>query len=294
MDIDEIRALLAVAEHGSFVSAARSVAMTRSTLRRRVDELEARVGAALLVRSVSGARLTPVGELVAREGRLVVEHARAMVQTAKASTGLEPGALVVVLQQGLPAEPVATVLQMLAPALQGACVEVVYSASPRSSLVDDADLVVVVAAAPPEGAWEAIRLRDMQTWLLASDAYMEQRGAPRALGELEDHPIAVWRDGSGDPSALPLRSGGALTVQPVLVTSDIHLLHTLASGGHALVYAPDAQIQTLLPGQNRLTPQLPDLVGAPTAMWLIAPPSAQSSPRVRALLEAVRAMLPVG
>lgn len=39
MDLEELRAFLAVADTGSFLTAAKSLRMSRATLRRRIDQL---------------------------------------------------------------------------------------------------------------------------------------------------------------------------------------------------------------------------------------------------------------
>ncbi len=61
MNLDELRAFVAVAETGSIVAAARSLNFARATLRRRLDELEARAGLPLLYRTAQGVTLTEAG-----------------------------------------------------------------------------------------------------------------------------------------------------------------------------------------------------------------------------------------
>lgn len=71
-DLDELRAFLAVVEHGSAKAAADALGIPRSTLRRRIDALEQRIGASLLWADSRGTRLSP-------KGRLMVEEAQAML-----------------------------------------------------------------------------------------------------------------------------------------------------------------------------------------------------------------------
>lgn len=73
-DLDELRAFLAIVEQGSAKAAADSLGIPRSTLRRRIDALEQRVGASLLWADSRGTRLSP-------KGRLMVEEAEAMLAT---------------------------------------------------------------------------------------------------------------------------------------------------------------------------------------------------------------------
>jgi DNA-binding transcriptional LysR family regulator len=49
MNLDELRALIAVVDTGSMIAASKVTRMPRVSLRRRLDELEARAGVALLV-----------------------------------------------------------------------------------------------------------------------------------------------------------------------------------------------------------------------------------------------------
>ena len=60
MDLEELRVLVAVAETGSLLGAAEKLGITRSTLRRRIDDLEARTHVPLLVRSPQGAAVAPM------------------------------------------------------------------------------------------------------------------------------------------------------------------------------------------------------------------------------------------
>jgi len=71
-DLDELRAFLAVVEHGSAKAAADTLGLARSTLRRRIDTLDQRIGSPLFWTDSQGTRLSP-------KGRLMVEEAQAML-----------------------------------------------------------------------------------------------------------------------------------------------------------------------------------------------------------------------
>jgi len=61
-DFGDLRLFWAVAEARSFGAAARALGVSPSTLTRSVDNLEARLGVKLLVRTTQGVTLTPAGE----------------------------------------------------------------------------------------------------------------------------------------------------------------------------------------------------------------------------------------
>ncbi|WP_136709987.1 ABC transporter substrate-binding protein [Agromyces sp. H66] len=65
LDLHSLRILVAIAETGSISGAARSLGFSQPTITQHVQRLEARLGAALVIRSARSARLTPVGALLA-------------------------------------------------------------------------------------------------------------------------------------------------------------------------------------------------------------------------------------
>jgi LysR family transcriptional regulator, hydrogen peroxide-inducible genes activator len=64
--------LLAVAEHGSFISAAEQTFITQPSLSAAIKELEMILGARLVERGRTGATLTPAGEIAASRARAIL------------------------------------------------------------------------------------------------------------------------------------------------------------------------------------------------------------------------------
>ena len=71
MDPRHLLQLAAVLDTGSLTAAARHLGLTQSTLTRNMATLEMQAAGALFARSRFGVRSTPLGEALAREGRLV-------------------------------------------------------------------------------------------------------------------------------------------------------------------------------------------------------------------------------
>jgi DNA-binding transcriptional LysR family regulator len=72
IEMQQLRHLCAVAEHGQFAAAARTISMTQPALSRSIRNLEHALGAELFVRSCQGVELTECG-------KLFIEHARAII-----------------------------------------------------------------------------------------------------------------------------------------------------------------------------------------------------------------------
>jgi LysR family transcriptional regulator, hydrogen peroxide-inducible genes activator len=65
--------LTAIAEHGSFVAAAEQSLVTQPSLSAAIKELEGILGARLVERGRTGARLTPAGDMAARRARAILD-----------------------------------------------------------------------------------------------------------------------------------------------------------------------------------------------------------------------------
>jgi DNA-binding transcriptional LysR family regulator len=93
VDFTDLRLFWAVAEAGSFGSAARALGMSTSTLTRSVETLETRLGAKLLVRGSQGVRLTPAG-VIAFKRVQAMERAAASLEMELAGHDKSPAGVV--------------------------------------------------------------------------------------------------------------------------------------------------------------------------------------------------------
>jgi DNA-binding transcriptional LysR family regulator len=91
--LSHLRALLAVADGGSFTHAAETLAVTQSAVSQGVAALEAALGGTLIERDRSGVQLTDLGECVALHGREILARVESIRQEAAAARGLADGKL---------------------------------------------------------------------------------------------------------------------------------------------------------------------------------------------------------
>ncbi len=289
MDLEELRAFLAVVETGSFLGAERAISMPRATLRRRVDALEARAGVALLRRTRSGIEPSDAGAVLAARGRLMIQEATALVASIR-EIGQEPsGVLRVLLPIGLPPHllvPLASTLRSAYPRLT---VHARFSADPVGSLLDDVDVAVHFGARSPAGPWLSIDLVRVREWPIAHVDYLRERGTPRTLEELSTHSLLSWEAPGEDPRAWSLCRGGTFAVEPAMITPDIHLLRQCVRARQGIALLPDAMIPDPGGEDGEVVPVLDDVIGCERSVRLLVPSVLSDVPKIKAVLGHVMA-----
>ncbi len=106
MDLRQLRYFVAIAEHGNFSRAAKSLHLTQPALSRQVKNLEETLGVDLFERAKNVVSLTSVGRVFLSEAREVLAHVEQAVQTTLRAAHGKRGKLSV----GLCGPAVATLL----------------------------------------------------------------------------------------------------------------------------------------------------------------------------------------
>ena len=125
--------------------------------------------------------------------------------------------------------------------------------------------------------------------LIAHVDYLARRGTPTTLQCLAKHELFAWECPDADPRAWPLWSGGTLRVEPVLVSSDIHFLRQCVLAGHGIALVPDAMVPDPGTDPDAVVPVLDDQVGRDIAVRIVVPSVLTEVPRIKALLNHVKA-----
>ncbi|MGP1382891.1 MAG: LysR family transcriptional regulator [Thainema sp.] len=91
LKISQLRALVAIADEGTFGKAALQLDVSQSAVSHAISTMEETLGVSLLNRGRQGAALTPVGEDIAEEARQVLASLERIGKTATSARGLETG-----------------------------------------------------------------------------------------------------------------------------------------------------------------------------------------------------------
>lgn len=285
MDLEELSAFLKVVDAGSFLAAADTLGVSRSTLRRRVGALEARAGVTLLESTSSGVVLTDAGRALRNRGKTMIEEASALIASVR-DMGKEPsGTLRVMLPVGLPPHLMTPLAAMLRKQFSKLAIQCSFSDDPIAESIVDLDLVVHFADDPPAGPYLSHVLFRPRQWLVASPEYISRRGTPRSIDELRRHELLAWQAPGEDACEWPTRQGATFRVEPAIIAADIHFLRRCCIEGLGIGLLPDVMIpDPALPGDN-LVSILPEIVGRDRVMRMSIPKALAEVPKVKAVLD---------
>jgi DNA-binding transcriptional LysR family regulator len=291
MDLEGLHAFLAVIDHGSLLAAAEALGASRSTLRRRVEALEAGLGVPLLLRGRQGADPTPAGEALAREVRPVLAQLAAIGKGVRHDSEDLTGEICVQLPPGMPSEAVALFTRLALDAHPG--LELRYLVREEVGEETEADVGLHFGPTAPRGRYLTTVLVRVPERLLASPGWLAEHGAPATAEEVLQRPIVTWRAPGEDGMGLPLVGGDQLRVRPRVTSPDIHLVRQLAVAGVGLALAPDFPFAPGVLG-HELAPVLDGVVGRECALRMVVPEVKAGMPRTRKAVRALRGLVGVG
>ncbi len=290
VDLAEILAFTRVVQGGSFTSAAKSLAMPKSTVSRKVSELEARVGARLLQRTTRSVRLTDVG-------RVYYEHCQRIL------TEIEEAELAVAQLRSTPrgvlriTAPVAlSVLGPLVAEYLGLYPEVqleMVCTDRRVDIVEERFDLALRAGASPDSSLIARRVGTVRRRLVAAPKVAGRLKKAKDVAELASHPCIAF---APEGSTWDLRFGAKsaeITVRPRLVVNDYEMLHAVARAGFGVALLPE-HMCTEDVRSGRLVPVLPAWSAPEVPVFALYPTARHLAPTVVAFLELLGRRLPLG
>ncbi|GAB4534320.1 MAG: LysR family transcriptional regulator [Haliangiales bacterium] len=288
MDLDNLKALIAVADRGSVAAAARALTTSVGTLRRRLAELEAEVGEPVLARRGRRHALTAAGRVLAGDGRALLADAQALIEQVKSDGRAPTGEYRIAVPLGMPPQLAAMVIVGHFTRFPGVRLRPLPVAAPATLLPDEADIAVTFEPCPADGPWLTAVIRRSRELVLASRRYLDRHGAPETPEALHQHPLLSWIPPGEEPGAWPLRGGGQLAVQPILTSPDIQLVRQCMLAGLGIARVPDGDVPDLGYAPGAAVPVLPEQLGRELVLRVIMPDSAKMRAPFRRFVGSIR------
>jgi DNA-binding transcriptional LysR family regulator len=278
---DDLRYVLAVARAGSALRAARDLGVNQTTVIRRLDALEEKLGTPLFDRQRSGNTLTAAGRTVAEAAERMEQEAKGLESALAAQQRNLSGSVRLTTSEVLAARFIVPGLKEFRREHPNVTVELLVSDERLDIARGDAD-VALRGGSRPEGAGVVgRRLQDVHWTVYCSRSYAAERGAPSCREEIPGHDIVALE---GRMAQLPSSQWLAAAAQggPIRYSSNSmsNLVTTLKSGlglGALPTIVGDAE-----PELQRCFEPPKELV---SELWLIVREEIRTHPHVRAFAD---------
>jgi len=288
--LDGVEAFLTVAQYRSFRRAAAELGVTPSAISQAIRALEARLGAALFLRTTRSVGLTEAGERFLSRAKPAFEELVAASEVAR-ELGQRPAGL---LRLSVPRAVVPILLEPLIASFCQAYPEVEVEIVASKELVDlaaegfdagirlgqfiDADMVAVRLTPP------------FPLVVAGSPDYLQRRKRPERIDDLRDHACLRIRRSNGSIAPWPFVDGNKAVeaiVSGPLIAHDYPTLLGAAIQGVGLAQVP-GPLATAPIAEGRLQALLTPFAVTTPGVFLCYPGKRQVLPKLRAFIEHVK------
>ncbi len=288
--LDGVEAFLSVAQHRSFRRAAAELGVTPSAISQAVRALEARLGAALFIRTTRSVGLTEAGERFFSRAKPAFEELVAASEVAR-DLGQRPTGL---LRLAVPRAVVPLILEPVIASFYQAYPEIEVEIAASEELVD----------LPAEGFDAGIRLGEFITpdmvavrltppfsfVVVGSPDYLRGREPPERIDDLRQHACLRMRRSNGSIAPWPFIDGNKAVeaiVSGPLIAHDYPTLLGAAIQGLGLAQLPGPLAKAPI-ADGRLQALLAPFAVTPPGVFLYYPGRRQVLPKLRAFIEHVK------
>ncbi|CAE6751227.1 LysR family transcriptional regulator [Paraburkholderia nemoris] len=288
--LDGVEVFLSVAQHRSFRRAAAELGVTPSAVSQTVRVLEARIGAALFIRTTRSVGLTEAGERFLSHARPAFDELVAASEVAR-GLGQRPTGL---LRLSVPRAVMPILLEPLIASFCQAYPEVEVEISTSKELIDlaaegfdagirlgqfvDADMVAVPLTPP------------FRLIVVGSPAYFAGRSRPMHTDDLRQHACLRWRRSSGALALWSFNDNGhaiEIAVSGPLIANDFSTMLGAAVEGMGLAQLPEPMAAEGLRA-GKLVHVLEPFAPVTPGVFLYYPSRRQMMPKLRAFIDHVK------
>ena len=255
--VDRMHEFLAVTRAGSISAAARTLALPRATLSRRISALEADLGVRLIHRRTTKLVLTDAGQELQRRAGRIVDDADAAWNAVRRLDDV-PRGLLRVSVTGPHFSHLFTRFLCDFPEIS---LEVQSTTRHVDLLAEGVDVAIRIGPIRDQNLIARTIHRD-RTIVVATPGYLQHAGKPERAEDLAGHSCIVGFAGDWAPNRTwPRRDGGIVRVGGRMAANEVELVRQAALDGIGLALLPSALVADDIKA-GALTPVLTAEIGA--------------------------------
>jgi DNA-binding transcriptional LysR family regulator len=266
-DLNSIRVFLTVAEHRSFVAAARQLSMTGPTVTRTVSALEEELGVQLLLRTTRQVSLTSAGAVYAARMRPLLEAFEAVRDDVRAEQGTATG----LIRLNAPLSLGQQILPDIASGFRIEHPQTSISLTLTDRFIDivsgSFDLAIRISGPPKDKSTIWRKICRVRRVMVASPGYLAAFGTPQTADDLEGHACLAYDEEAISETWELSHAGSSRKIKAgkTLAGNNGELMARLAENGEGIALLPLFIVEDSM-AAGRLVPILPEW--QPPELWL--------------------------
>jgi DNA-binding transcriptional LysR family regulator len=281
-----MRIFVSIAKLGSFTEAARRLQLSPSVVTRSIAQLEDQLGLTLLLRTTRSLRLTERGELYLESCQQILQDVDSAERRARGEDAEPRGALKVAAPVVFGRLHVLPIVSRVLREHRDVTVELTLS-DRNIRLVEEGVDVAIRIGELADSSLIAVKLGAVNRTVVASPAYLKERGVPKSPAELAGHDIIAFEGiGAGDqwrfhPGGKPVR------LEPRLTVNSIDVSIAAAEAGVGITRVLSYQVRASVIA-GRLTPILQQFAPPPSPVNAIYPARRIASANIAVFVKTAR------
>jgi DNA-binding transcriptional LysR family regulator len=236
--LDDLALLVAIADEGGFTAAAKALGLPKSSVSRRLADLETLLRTSLFRRSTRALSLTDEGRRIYEMAKPAIDAGENAARAIAAREKLVAGRVSVTTTAALGQYLIAPHLIDLSTRHPDLQVELRLTERRINMVGEGVDLAVRMGALD-DSELVARRLCTVQRILVASRAYVKKFGAPKKPATLAAHNAIVT---SAALDTWRFADGRERTMRWTIAAGNMLVAHQLARQGHGIALLPDFMV----------------------------------------------------
>lgn len=237
MDWNDLKYFLAVSRTGSLTQAALELAVSQSTVSRRIGELESSLGFSVFVRHQTGYLLTDGGLEILKHAKQVEDEVLALERNAAGLDGSPTGTVRIATSENFATDLVIPAMPALRKRYPGICLEIITGTATTALGRREADIALRVTR-PSRGNLKVRRVGHMTYSVYATRSYLEENPPVEGL-PLAGRQFVTWDAGHAHLPAAVWLAREHPGCKIALVTNNLPSQIAAVRAGLGLAVIPD-------------------------------------------------------
>lgn len=288
MNLEHLRLFKRVVELGSFVSAARDLRVSTTTVSERLAALEREMGTVLLNRTTRSLSLTDAGQTLLDGLVGLLEDADGLIAKIRLGADALAGRIRVSSPSDLGRSVVSGIVEDFVTSHPNVFVELLLSDGYIDIVGEGIDIALRFGTIS-DGTLRTRMIGSSQRIVCAAPSYLATHGRPQKPRDLEDHACLLMRFGQLLDSQWHFGEGNTAQTIPVqgpLVSNDGHLVRKWCLEGRGIALKSSLDVGADVKA-GRLVSLLDAYAAPPTPLQMLFPPSRAQPLRTKAFADAL-------